>query len=185
VERLGERIRKRREQLEIAMNVMAKGVGITPSMLSQIENGKAFPSLHNIKHIAEYLNTSVGALIGEMDLESQSPVIRWEDKKLIKSNDQGASMYLLSHYHSIHMAEMYLIELEKNGNTADLFDNNRNALEFCFVVDGEIDILLQDHSYRMRNKDSIYFYSSELKEIQNKHKNSTHILWNISIINKH
>lgn len=178
--KLGERIRKRREYLEISMNTLAKGIGVSPSMLSQIENAKAFPSLHTIKHIADFLNTSVGSLIGENDTFANNPVILWDEKKFVKKNDHGATLYLLAHYSPLQSMEIYMVELEPGGNSIDLLDNKRNGQEFCFVINGKIAVMLTDNEYELNSKDSIYFYSQDLKSFENKSPDKSNVLWNIS-----
>jgi transcriptional regulator with XRE-family HTH domain len=178
--KIGERIRKRREYLEISMSVLAKGIGVTSSMLSQIENAKAFPSLHTIKHIADYLNTSVGMLIGENDTFASNPVISWKDKKFVKRNDHGATLYLMAHYSPLQTMEIYTVELEKNGISTGLLDNRRNGQEFCFVINGNVSVLLDESSHDLTINGSIYFYSHDLKYFQNISDEKTHILWVLS-----
>ncbi len=178
--KIGERIRKRREYLEISMSVLAKGIGVTSSMLSQIENGKAFPSLHSIKHIADYLNTSVGALIGENDTFASNPIISWEDKKFVKRNENGATLYLMAHYSPLQTMEIYTVELEKDGNSTGLLDNRRNGQEFCFVIKGKVSIILKETSHELAINGSIYFYSHDLKYFKNITDESTYILWVLS-----
>ncbi|KAB2822721.1 MAG: helix-turn-helix transcriptional regulator, partial [Paludibacter sp.] len=63
--RIGERIKRKRDQFKLNLNELAKRVGISSSALSQIENGKAFPTIITLKSIADQLQTTVGELIGE------------------------------------------------------------------------------------------------------------------------
>lgn len=182
MDKIGERIRKRREYLEIPMNALAKGIGITPSMLSQIENGKASPSLHTIKHIADYLNTSVGTLIGENDTFTNNPVISWEEKKFVKRNEHGATLYLMAHYSPQQAMEIYMVELEPNGNSLDLLDNRRNGQEFCFVINGKVSVKLMEKAYELETNGSIYFYSHALEQFKNLTNGKTNLLWIISPI---
>jgi transcriptional regulator with XRE-family HTH domain len=178
--KLGERIRKRREYLELPMNVLAKGIGVTSSLLSQIENGKAFPSLHTIKHIADYLNTSVGALIGENETFASNPVIYWDDKKFVKRNENGAILYLMAHYSPLQTMEIYTVELDTGGSSIGLLDNRRNGQEFCFVINGKVIVNLQETSHELALNGSIYFYSHDLKYFQNISTDKTNILWVLS-----
>ena len=94
--RLGERIRKRREILNLPLNDLAKRVGITPSALSQIENAKSFPSIVTLKAIAEHLKTTVGDLIGENELMGKNPILKKQDVKLIEKCGDGVEIFLLS-----------------------------------------------------------------------------------------
>ena len=63
--RLGARIKRKREMLSLPLSDLSKKVGISASALSQIENSKAFPSIVTLKSIANSLYTTVGELIGE------------------------------------------------------------------------------------------------------------------------
>ena len=70
--RMGERIRARRENLGIQVNDLAGMIGVTPSLVSQIERAKAFPSILTLKKISDALQTTVGELIGENSFSTLS-----------------------------------------------------------------------------------------------------------------
>ncbi|MBK6285148.1 MAG: helix-turn-helix transcriptional regulator [Draconibacterium sp.] len=78
--KIGERIKKKRELLNLNLNTLAEKVGISSSALSQIEKSKSFPSIFTLKSIAENLYTSVGELIGENDSLSNNPVVTKKDQ---------------------------------------------------------------------------------------------------------
>ena len=178
--RIGDRIRKRREYLELPLNVLAKGVGVSSSLLSQIENAKAFPSLHTIKSISDYLNTSVGALIGENETFASNPVISWQERKFVKRNENGATLYLMAHYSPLQTMEIYSVELESGSSSVGLLDNRRNGQEFCFVIEGNVVVTLQESMHELSEKGSIYFYSHDLKSFHNQSKNTAQLIWAIS-----
>lgn len=178
--KIGDRIRKRREYLDLPLNVLAKGVGVSSSLLSQIENAKAFPSLHTIKSIADYLKTSVGSLIGENDTFTSNPFISWDERKFVKRNDNGATLYLMAHYSPLQTMEVYTVELEPGSSSVGLLDNRRNGQEFCFVLDGEVSVNLQNSSHALSEKGSIYFYSHDLKAFENSTSQTTQLLWVLS-----
>lgn len=180
MDKLGERIRKRREYLGISMKVLAKGISVSPSLLSQIENGKAFPSLHTIKHIADFLNSSVGALIGENETFSQFPIVSWDDKKFVKTTKEGASLFLLAHYSPMQTMEIYLLELQPGATTKDILDISRKGQEFCFMLDGNAEIRLKNETLLFPSRSGVYFYSHELDKIENTTNEVVKIIWIIS-----
>ena len=47
--RIGERIKKKREQFNLQLNELAEKIGISSSALSQIEKAKSFPSIVTLK----------------------------------------------------------------------------------------------------------------------------------------
>ncbi|TWD47091.1 XRE family transcriptional regulator [Arthrobacter sp. AG367] len=61
---LGEGIRAQRERKGLSLRAVASSVGISASMLSQVETGKLHPSVATLYQIASYLDVSVDALLG-------------------------------------------------------------------------------------------------------------------------
>ena len=61
---LGEGIRAQRERKGLSLRAVASSVGISASMLSQVETGKLHPSVATLYQIASYLDVSVDALMG-------------------------------------------------------------------------------------------------------------------------
>nr|WP_263323548.1 helix-turn-helix transcriptional regulator [Neobacillus sp. Marseille-Q6967] len=64
---LGERIRDEREDKDWSQQYFASEIGISPSMLSQIEADKREPSLFYFKRIVKKLNVSADYLLGYKD----------------------------------------------------------------------------------------------------------------------
>lgn len=115
--RLGERIKRRRETLNMPLTDLAKKVGISASALSQIENAKAFPSVVTLKSIADHLYTTVGELIGENDTLTRNPLIKASEIKFVKANASGTSLFLLSHHDSSKQMEPYLVKFSENADS--------------------------------------------------------------------
>ena len=60
---LGQRIRKRREALNLTQQELAKTLGVTPQHISVVEQGKRVPSLTFLAKLAEKLGTNTDYLI--------------------------------------------------------------------------------------------------------------------------
>lgn len=84
--RIGERIKKKRELHNLHLNELADKVGISSSALSQIEKAKSFPSIVTLKRISEHLHTTVGELIGENEALSANPVVLRNEMKYVDQN---------------------------------------------------------------------------------------------------
>lgn len=67
---LGDQIRSLRQEKGISLRELARRAEISPSFLSEIENGKNFPSSETLKTIASRLKVSVASL-RELDVRSQ------------------------------------------------------------------------------------------------------------------
>jgi transcriptional regulator with XRE-family HTH domain len=176
MKRLGERIKRKRENLNMRLNALAKKVGISPSALSQIEKAKAFPSVVTLKSIADNLYTTVGELIGENDILTNNPLIKFRDKSFVEKNKSGASLFLLSNHGNGKQMDTYLVELEKGANTDGIMKNHPGQ-EFCFVLTGELEFTIDEKTYLLEKNDSFYFNSARLHKARNKSDGKTQMLW--------
>ena len=71
MDQLGKRIKKKSEDLGLLVKELSSHMGMTPSLISQIDRGKAFPSIVTLKKISDVLQTTVDELIDEHDNLSQ------------------------------------------------------------------------------------------------------------------
>lgn len=166
MERIGERIKYKREQLKLQLNELAKKVGISPSALSQIEKAKSFPSIVTLKLIAENLHTTVGELIGENESLQNNPVFRSEEHTFIQKNNSGTELYSLSQLDTSKQMDTFLVRFCQDGDTLDLF-NHFSGQIFGFLLSGEIQFDIDNTSYVVQQGDSIYFNAKRNFRMQN------------------
>jgi transcriptional regulator with XRE-family HTH domain len=174
--RLGERIRNRRESLNIQINNLANTIGVTPSLISQIERAKAFPSIITLKKIADALQTTVGALIGENETYSQNPVVKFSEKKIVQTNEQGATLYLLSNHDQQKLMEPYLFIFPYESNSDNL-TSLMPGQSFYYVLKGNIKIDMEFQDFKLIDGDSFYFNSGHKHTISNIGKTEAMLLW--------
>lgn len=180
MDKLGIRIKERREAFGLSLGELSSAAGVSASLLSQIEHKKASPSLNTLKAIANSLNTTIGALIGEKEIINRNPVVRHNKKKLLKQTEYGALLYQVSDYSLVQSMETYLVRLENQGNCKGLTDSTRHAQEFCYILSGVIEISLNGKLHVLNHGDSIYFDSNELESIVNMQNGVSDFLWMIA-----
>jgi len=179
--RIGERIKKRRESLNIQTNDLASTIGMTPSLISQIEKSKSFPSLITLIKIADALTTTVGELIGENEASVRNPLVKADERKIFKHNDKGTSSYLLSNYDLNKQMEPYIIHFKKKSDSTDIMTSNYPSQEFCFVVDGSFEVHVNKKKYILNKGDSFYFNSNQLHTFINISENDAQLLWVVKL----
>lgn len=179
MKRLGERIRRKRENLQMKLNDLARQVRISSSALSQIEKAKAFPSIITLKSIADCLHTTVGELIGEHETLSKKPLIKNSEKRFIKENQTAARLYLLSHHDPLKQMETYLIHFAPGSDAKGIMTRHPGQ-QFCYVSEGIIDFILDGKKYVLEKGDSFYFNSNIEHIAQNISENVAEILWVIT-----
>lgn len=174
---MGERIRKRRESLNIQAGDLASSIGVTASLISQIERAKAFPSILTLKKIADALHITVGEIIGEQSNLNAHPVVAHSEKKFVKQNKTGTSSYLLSHHDQSKIMDPFLLDFQENGDSSDIMTTNYPGQEYCYVLKGRFDVIIGTTKYQINEGDSFYFTSNESHLFTNTSEANSQLLW--------
>lgn len=179
MDKIGFRIKQKRERTQIKLTELAERVGVSVSCLSQIENGKAFPSIITLKKIADSLDSTVGELIGENENLINNPVMKIEERKIVDATPTGANIFLLSHHDDSKKMETYSILLPAGAST-DNYMVKHSGQEFIYVVKGTVTFTLEQNSYILRQGDSAYFNSNTDHKLQNSSDDESEIIWVIT-----
>jgi transcriptional regulator with XRE-family HTH domain len=177
MERMGERIKKRRESMKLASGDLANSIGVTPSLISQIERAKAFPSILTLKKIADALQTTVGDLIGENENLIEHPVLTVDERKYARKNKTGAKSYLLSHHDPQKQMDPFLLHFEKKADSSEIMTPKNPRQEFLFVLKGQFHVTLNHHAYDLNEGDSFYFISNQEHLFTNTNNGPSELLW--------
>jgi transcriptional regulator with XRE-family HTH domain len=159
---LGERIRRRRKKKGLSLRALGEEIGVTASFLSQIERDLASPSISTLRRIAEALDTPLFQFL--IDTQAPSPVVRRGERIQIKLPHSQLTYDLLTPDLNRKM-EVFLGELDPdNSNIATPLSQ---PTEECIVVlQGELEIQLEDGAYQLEAGDSIYFEGVLLRELR-------------------
>lgn len=179
MEHIGERIKKKREALNLQLNDLAKRVGISSSGLSQIEKMKATPSLFTLKSIADSLNTTVGELLGENEGPQANPIVKAKEIQLIESNPSGAQVYQLSHHQINKRMDNFLVKLPRGGNSDGLFGNMQGQ-HFCHITKGKAKFTLDGNNFILQDGDNASFVAKSKFRFENESWEALEIIWTIS-----
>jgi quercetin dioxygenase-like cupin family protein len=158
------------------LRALAKKIGISASFLSQVECGKASPSLATLKNISDTLSTTIGNLIGEAQKLQESPIVKASERKHVQEVGKGISLYLLTSRDPNKQMEPLLFKL-KEGATSGVQSYKHFGQEFVLVLMGAIEVTLNDMTYILRKGDSIYFNSSVPHAFKNISKEEAEAVW--------
>jgi len=173
---VGINIKQLRAKRDVTLRELAKDSGVSSSFLSQVEKGKASPSLSTLKSIADALETTIGSLVGEDFNQKDKLVTREKDRKSLDQAGQGIQMYLLSEQNPYKQMEPLLFKLSRNSSSGESVYSHYGQ-EFVLVLKGELEMMLGDKSYFLKKGDSIYFNSSTPHSFKNLKKGDTEALW--------
>ncbi|MFW5991918.1 MAG: helix-turn-helix domain-containing protein [Halanaerobiaceae bacterium] len=160
---IGKKIREMRLSRNLNLSQVAEKIDKTASYLSQIERGKAEPSISTLREIAGIFDVPIFYFLFEN--ENHRFIVRKEQRKTLASSGSDLSYELLSPDIK-HKMEIVEITLQPNSSSSEEPLSHRGE-EFILVLKGTMEIQLGNEFHQLNEGDSIYFLSSINHKIQN------------------
>jgi len=137
---LGRSLRARRKGQGLTLQQLADQCGLSQPFLSQLENGKAMPSLLALHQVAGALGTTARALL-DVDQNMDVSLVRGRDNKCFELSP-GATVCFLVDGPDHHMEPNLINALPGAGSGCEL---EHAGEEMVFVIEGTVEIDLRDH----------------------------------------
>ena len=157
---IGRQVRQYRQQLDMTLVELAKLTGLSPGMMSKIENGMTSPSLATLSALAQALNVPVTALFRKYEEQRDATFVKAGHGLTIerRGTRAGHQYQLLGHSVGKPVSmEPYLITLTEKSEVFPLFQHP--GAEFVYVLEGEVLYRHADKTYRLQPGDSLFFDS--------------------------
>lgn len=176
---IGAQIRERREARGLTLKTLAEAVGVTPSLLSQVENDKSQPSVGTLRRVAVHLELSVDALLG-LD-EAVLPITRRALQR--RADNPVFELHGGAHWErlggSIDSA-LEIMRITYPPRSASATGDERvrfQGYEFGTIVSGELTLHLGFESMVVRAGDSVHFDTSEPHRYENHSSKPAEGIW--------
>lgn len=173
---LGDRIKKIRNEKEYSLRELAMKVELSASFLSQIEQGKASPSIENLKKIANELEVRVSYLIEDEYVKKDAVLTKKEDRYIVESLNSKTTISLLTTANIDKNMEPIYYEIEPGGESGKGYYYHLGE-EFVFVIEGELEVYINTKKYVLKKGDSLYFKSTQRHKFKNSSKEKAKVLW--------
>jgi transcriptional regulator with XRE-family HTH domain len=162
---VGKRMREIRIRKHLTLREVAQHAGVTPSLISQLECGKANPSLSVLSLIANCLEVSVGSLVDGSEIRSdKSPVLHKPDRKTLITKG-NARHQLLSQHCDLNCE--FIFNEWAPGTAAGSGEVRHEGVECGLLLQGRLKVILGQKSYVLKVGDSITFSSTTPHKIFN------------------
>jgi transcriptional regulator with XRE-family HTH domain len=178
--RVGERIKELRERKGLSLKEVADLTGFSTALLSQMENHLISPSLGTIIKLARALSVKVGDFLGETEGEPFT-IVRKDERKMVSRFASKEGVKYGYSYESLgfdkkdrHM-EPFIVTLEPATVKAAKTSIHEGE-EFIFVLEGEMEVILGNHTDILYPGDSIYYDSTIPHKVQCHQDKVTRIL---------
>lgn len=152
---LGKNIRLARKHQKKSLQEIADMVQITPSFLSQIENGKNEPSLTTLKRIANYLSVPISRLLGEEESHTQMLVRAGERHQLVNLAEGGLTIEFLSAFDPQNVMEVCIHNIAP-GAKSGAIPYAHEGQEVFIALEGCIALTIDDTVIQMEEGDCYY-----------------------------
>lgn len=170
---LGNVIKQTRLKRGKTIKDIAKKAHITISLLSQIENNKANPSINSLMAIAKALNTPVSEFFNDHEIVT-SPVTKSYERRPIQTQ-KGVTFYLLTPTRKDLSIEFKYNVYERDGTSGHF--HVHEGEECGIVIEGRLEVIYDDDTYILEPGDSIYIDSTKPHTMKNVYDGRTIAIW--------
>jgi transcriptional regulator with XRE-family HTH domain len=157
---IGARLKSAREAQNLTLKSLADAMGVTPSLLSQIENDKVQPSLNTLYQLALQLELSVDELLGiESGRDTRrrtGPVQRSEDNPVVEL-ESGVRLELLAGGATGVVEPLMVTYQPHSSTTAGALWSRHTGYDFGVLLEGELTLRLGFEEHVIRAGDSVHF----------------------------
>jgi transcriptional regulator with XRE-family HTH domain len=190
---IGSRLRANRTMRHLTLRELARRVGVSPSLISQIETGRSQPSVGTLYAIATELEVSVDDLLfdgddsrperrpgggarDEFGASSAGPVQRSHNRRAI-SLDSGVRWERLTTQHDDDV-EFLDVVYDVGGASSAAESLTRHAgREYGLVLSGRLGVTLVFEEHVLEAGDSISFASTTPHRLANVGDEPVHAIW--------
>jgi transcriptional regulator with XRE-family HTH domain len=161
--KLGERIRDRRQELNLSLRDLAELTDLSATFLSGLERGLANPTLASVRRLANALKLPLHRLLA--DSSDNSLVVQRNRRRRMVFPDSQVSYEILTPQLTRKMVLYHISLPPDSGNIMQ--QPLAEPTEECIVVlAGKLEIQLAGQTYELEEGDSIYFENRFVESIQ-------------------
>jgi transcriptional regulator with XRE-family HTH domain len=189
---IGQRLRSRRAELGLSARELARRLSLSPSLISQIENGKSNPSVGTLYLIVTELDLSLDELFSSTGADAsprktngagdavgaapQSPVVTEHDREELQLAS-GVRWQRLTHTPDPNVDFLHVIYEPGGASCAENALMRHAGFEYGYVLEGTLRVAVGFSSYQLGPGDSISFPSTEPHRLAADGNEPVHAIW--------
>jgi transcriptional regulator with XRE-family HTH domain len=187
LEGIGDRLRQERTKAGISQRELARRLGLSASMISQLESGVSKPSVGTLYAIVTELNLSLDRLIRGEDFEGDdrgervgervvSPLVHPEGRHAIDLAS-GVRWEELTATSEDGIDFLHATYEVGGASTPDESLMRHHGREYGYIVSGKLGVQIGFQEYELAPGDSIAFDSTTPHRLFNKGDVPVHAIW--------
>jgi transcriptional regulator with XRE-family HTH domain len=175
---VGRRLRHARLLKGMRMRDLAEAVGCDESLVSKIEAGKVLPSLPTLSRMVTALDFNMASFFA-MQIEGHRLVQRPEDRLKVGVDalrgGKGVTYERLVPVAAGNLLEANVHVIAPGGEKVDMITHRGEAVGY--LVSGEIELTIDDTTYRMKAGDSFFFKAYLTNGYRNVGETEARLVW--------
>jgi transcriptional regulator with XRE-family HTH domain len=191
LEDIGTRLREERERVSISQRELARRIGLSASLISQIESGQSKPSVSTLYAIVTELGVSVddvfrgtnghvahvhGASEEPIEGPDQGPVVRSDERHVIDLAS-GVRWERLTSHQREDVDFLHVIYDVGGSSASDTMMMRHPGREYGIVLSGRLGVQLGFERFELEPGDSIGFDSTQPHRLWNLGDEPVHGIW--------
>ena len=149
-------IKTLREQQSLSQRMLAEQAGISAAALSQLESGRASPSVATLEKLADGLGIAVAAFFLETGEQSDIEIFDLNDRPTVPLS-QGGRFIPLTALHQPIGFEPMLVQLDAGGSFEENQYGIKSAHAFVWVRRGNVVLEYDGRAYDLSEMQSLYY----------------------------
>jgi transcriptional regulator with XRE-family HTH domain len=179
VSELGSRLRRLRRTQERTLKEIAQKTGYSEAYLSQVETGRASPSLASLKKIADGYGVPIVELFSDERPDGNQLVLRRPQRRRLALTNRTVVKELLVSRQGGKRMEPLCVTIAPGGGSKGAYDHAGE--EFGLVLSGTLELQVESQVFRLGKGDSFYFSSTRLHGFRNpSRRHRAVVLWVIT-----
>lgn len=160
---ISNRIKEKRKEKKITLEALAKEVGVTKGLISQIENSRTVPSLTVLLSIIKSLHVDLNDFFDKLvtDATNEPLVIKANQHQRIEKEYTKGTYYnrITSFKINDKLVDVVLYRQEKNARKGFV---STEAHEFDYMIKGKMQYTIDNKKYILEAGDSFYYDARKL-----------------------
>jgi transcriptional regulator with XRE-family HTH domain len=175
---IAEKLKALRLANHMTLKELGKKAGCTDAYLSQLERGRANPSIMILKKVASALQVKVVDFFLEDETNGNGVVLSEKERVNINFRRGDAKIQMLVRDIQNKRMQPFYTTVEPGGGSEGSYSHIGE--EFGIVLQGVLEIQIQGKTHRVKKNESFYFSSREPHRWSNPGKRKTVVIWVVS-----
>lgn len=183
---IGDRLREERVKAGISQRELARRLGLSASLISQLESGLSKPSVGTLYAIVTELGLSLDRVIrGEefdggpsrvQSTETKSPLVHPGERQILDLAS-GVRWEELTAETEDGVDFLHAIYEVGGASTPDQSLMRHHGREYGYIISGQLGLQIGFQNYELNPGDSIAFDSTEPHRLYNRGDEPVHAIW--------